>query len=58
MFNIVDGDFSADSEVPPEDLGKAGTAQFFNVDPINSVTVEQYRLGAEDPYIITPINQE
>ena len=58
MFNIMDGDFSADSEVPPEDLGKAGTAQFFNVDAINSVTVEQYRLGAEDPYTTTPINQE
>lgn len=59
-LNMFEGDLSQDTEVAPEDLGKAGTPHFFfNTEAITSVVIEQYRdLEDDDPFIITPINIE
>ena len=57
-FNIFEGDLTATEAVASEDLGKAGTPHFFNVDAIDSVIVEGQILDAEGdgPTITIPIN--
>ena len=57
-FNIFEGSLTSTGVVDPEDLGKAGTPHFFNVEAIDSVRVKQYEdLEDDDTLLIdTPIN--